>query len=134
MPTIISDTKLDGTSWLPINPFDTGNVSISEIISQLKRSRNGSAPYPYDQILYKLLKKWPSNVEALRNIFNHCLYRSSVPSSWKAAVVILLGKPAAKKDAHNPSNFRPIALTPCIGKLFTAILKNRLLLYVAEND
>ena len=118
---------------LPINPFDTGNVSISEITSQLKKSRNGSAPCPYDQISYKLLKKCPSIVEALLNIFNHCLYRSSVPSSWKAAVVILLGKPAAKKDSHNPSNFRPIALTPCIGRLFTAILKNRLLLYVAEN-
>ena len=31
---------------LPINPFDTGNISISEITSQLKRSRNGSAPCP----------------------------------------------------------------------------------------
>ena len=98
-----------------------------------RRSRNGSTPCPYDQISYKILKKCPSVVEALLNIFNHCLYRSSVPDSWKAAVVILLGKPAAKNDARNPSNFRPIALTPCIGKLFTAILKNRLLSYVASN-
>lgn len=70
---------------------------------------------------------------SLIEIFNHCLCRSAVPASWKAAVVILLGKPAAKNDARNPSNFRPIALTPCIGKLFTAILKNRLLSCIASN-
>ena len=47
--------------------------------------------------------------------------------------MILLGKLAAKNDAHNPSNFRPIVLTPCIGELFTVILKNRLLSYVASS-
>ena len=47
--------------------------------------------------------------------------------------MILLGKSAAKNDACNPSNFRPIVLTLCIDKLFTAILKNRLLSYVASS-
>jgi hypothetical protein len=118
---------------LPSSPFDVENISVSEITTQLKQCRNGSAPCPYDQVSYKILKKCPSVVEALLNIFNHCLYRSSVPVSWEAAVVILLGKPSAKTDSRNPCNLRPIALTPCIGKLFTAILKKRVLSYVISN-
>lgn len=38
-----------------------------------------------------------------------------------------------KSDSRNPCNFRPIALTLCIGKLFTAILKKRVLSYVISN-
>ena len=93
----------------PENSFDTGNISVSEITIQLKRSRKGSATCPYEQIIDISTCGW-----SLNEHFNHCLYRWSVPAFWKAAVVILLGKPAAKNDARNPSDFRPIAPTPCI--------------------
>lgn len=44
-----------------------------------------------------------------------------------------VGKNAATEDPTTPSNFRPIALTPCTGKLFTTILKNRWLEHMLDN-
>ena len=52
---------------------------------------------------------------------------------WQMTVIKLISKPSAKSDSDNPSNFRPIALTFCIGKVFTALLKDRLLGYAVHN-
>ena len=41
--------------------------------------------------------------------------------------------PTAKEDPDTPSNFRPIALTACVGKLFTTVLKNRWLSFMVSN-
>ena len=49
------------------------------------------------------------------------------------ASVKLIGKPAASDDPTSPSNFRPIALTPCVGKLFTTILCKRWLSFMLYN-
>ena len=58
---------------------------------------------------------------------------STVPSQWKTASVKLIGKQAAQDDPTLPSNFRPIALTSCVGKLFTTILCRRWLSFMLSN-
>ena len=50
--------------------------------------------------------------------------------AWKLAAIRLIGKPAAEADPSLPSNFRPIALTSCVGKLFST---NRWLSYTLSN-
>ena len=67
-------------------------------------------------------------------IFNKCFYQLSIPNAWKISVTRLLRKPAATKDSHNLSNFRPITLTSCMGKVFTSILKRRVLSYMGTNN
>ena len=69
-----------------------------------------------------MFKKCPALLVALHDLFNICWVQSIVPSQWKTASVKLIAKQAAKQDPTLPSNFRPIALTPCVGKLFTTIL------------
>ena len=54
-----------------------------------------------------------------------CWSSQSVPSQWKVGVRELLGKKSAEAQPEVPSNFRPIALTSYIGKVYTAILKQR---------
>ena len=56
-----------------------------------------------------------------------------IPKDWKLAAIKLIGKEAAEKDPSQPANFRPIALTSCVGKLFTSTLKNRWLEYMLGN-
>ena len=42
-----------------------------------------------------------------------------MPSPWKMGVIPLIPKSTASQDPHLPSNFRPIALTSCVGKMFS---------------
>ena len=56
-----------------------------------------------------------------------------MPHQWKTAAIRLIAKGSAAEDAANPSNFRPIALTPCIGKVFTTLLRNRWLKFMRLN-
>ena len=48
-------------------------------------------------------------------------------------MIRLIPKEAAKTNPQESGNFRPIALTPCIGKVFTSILKNRWMDFMLSN-
>ena len=48
-----------------------------------------------------------------------------IPRGWKNAVFKLVGKSAANDDPKSSPDFRPIALTPAVSKLFSGILKDR---------
>ena len=49
------------------------------------------------------------------------------------AAIKLIPKSSAVGDPDSPGNFRRIALIPCIGKLFTTILRNRWLNHINSN-
>ena len=70
---------------------------------------------------------------ALHDLFNCCWSQSAVPSQWKIAAVNLIAKQAAAQDPKSPTNFRPIASTSCVRKLFTTILRNKWLSFMLSN-
>ena len=49
------------------------------------------------------------------------------------AAIKLIAKPSAMDKPTSPSSFRPTALTSCIGKLFSTILRNRWIDYMIDN-
>ena len=104
-----------------------------EVRIVIKRSKSASSPSPFDQIPYQIFKRCPSLVPALVDLFNCCWTTATIPPAWKTAAIKLIGKSAATEDASTPSNFRPIALTSCTGKLFTTILKTRWLEHMLDN-
>ena len=114
--------------------FDTEPISMEEIERAIKNSRSSSSPSPLDQIPYVIFKKCPALSLALHSLFNGCWSSSTIPTCWKTATIKLLGKSSAKDDPTSPANFRPIALTSCIGKLFTTIMKNRWLEFMTSNE
>ena len=125
-------------SWMPSanppsTPFDDDPISLAEIQAVIKRSTSASTPSPFDQIPYQIFKRCPSLSEALLDLFQSCWSTSIAPSSWKVAGIKLIGKASAVEHPESPSNFRPIALTSCVGKLFTTILKNRWLEFMLVN-
>ena len=48
-------------------------------------------------------------------------------------MIHLIPKQSASDDPTQPGNYRPIALTSCVGKVFTSILKDSLLQYMIGN-
>ena len=95
------------------------SITMEELLGAMKRSWSTSTPSPLDQVPYQVFKKCPSLVPALPDLFNTIITERAIPSNWKAAVFRLIGKSAAVEDLHSPSNFRAIALTPAISKLFS---------------
>ena len=81
-----------------------------------------------------MLKKCPSLLATLTELYNSCWVSATVPTSWKQGIVRLIPKEAALSKPEVPGNFRPIALTSCVGKVFTSILKNRWLEYMLANQ
>ena len=77
-------------------------------------------------------RECPSLTPALLHLYNQCWESSTLPSSWKQAAIKLIPKASAKSDPSDPANFRPIALTLCIGKIYT-IIKDRLLDFMKAN-
>ena len=112
--------------WLPEapSPFLEGPFTLEEFEGVIKRVNVSSAPSPLDQITYRVLCQCHSLWPALLNLFNACWEQHCVPSLWKRGVIRLIPKAAANEAPHLPANLRPIALTSCVRKVYTAMLKN----------
>ena len=118
----------------PQLPFNDSLFVLGELNIAIKKTKSSSPPSPHDQVPYLVFKRCPSLATALLDLFNTCWRLQSVPSPWKMGVIRLIPKSAASQDPHLPSNFRPIALTSCVGKLFTSLLKSRWLQFMVANN
>ena len=85
-----------------------------------------------DEIVYgddekcELLNKYFSFISSLEDanvplqiIFNKSLLQCKYPTSWKIAHVIAIFK---KGDKSLPSNYRPISLISCVGKIMERVI------------
>lgn len=64
----------------------------------------------------------PAIVREYTIIFNNALNHCYFPKDWKIAKVLPIIK--SNKPTNQPTNYRPISLTPCISKVFEAIIGN----------
>ena len=117
-----------------MHSFDESPFTLAELVATIKTCRGRSSPSPLDQTPYLVFKHCPSLVPALLDLFNACWKLHAVPSAWKKGVIRLIPKAGAVDDPHQPNNFRPIALTSCVGKMFTTLLKNRWLNFMLTNN
>ena len=100
------------------------HISISEIKKQLSKTKGRSAS-GQDCIRYTVLKQCPEIVFAnLEQIYNICLQTGYFPEPWKQAMGTMIQK--TNKNHKITTNYRPISLLSCIGKLFEKILANRI--------
>lgn len=99
-----------------------------ELIRFLHSLRNTS-PGP-DGITNCMLKHLSQNsLSNLLYFYNKLWSDHTFPTAWHKAIVIPFPKPG--KDATNASNYRPIALTSCLCKLFEKMVNARLT-YILE--
>ena len=97
-------------------PFSAKEISTS--ISSLKNGKSSSS----DMICNEMLKNLNDNgIQLLDKLFNKCLNTGCYP--WNNSIISPLHKKGNKDD---PDNYRAVAVSSTIGKLFSTILLDRL--------
>ena len=80
-----------------------------------------------DNIPNEILKNQNTRLY-LYYLFYVCFQNSIVPNLWSQAIICPVPKDKSK-CMFNPLNYRGISLLPCIAKLYSSILNNRLTKY-----
>uniref|UniRef100_A0A914DKQ9 Reverse transcriptase n=1 Tax=Acrobeloides nanus TaxID=290746 RepID=A0A914DKQ9_9BILA len=99
-----------------IRPFTRQEVR--RIFEHVKDTAPGE-----DRIKYNELRKFDPSFYLLTIIYNRCLKEQKIPPHWKRAYTILIHK---KGEESNTENWRPIALTNSIYKIYTGLWAHRL--------
>jgi hypothetical protein len=113
----------------PTIPFNLEEPTWKEFMYSIKRKRNKSSP-GRNGIGYVWYKKLDIAATYLFNIIKMG-WNKTVSKEWAEAVVVLIHKSGDLKD---PSNYRPIALTNCSGKIFFSIYAKRMEDFFLQND
>ena len=101
---------------------------IEEIIRTLN-SNKASGP---DSISHKMLKGVAKPIsKPLALLFNRSITESCFPNSWKVANVTPIFKKGKKNSA---SNYRPISLLSCCGKLFERVVFKHMYNFFLDNN
>ena len=115
-----------------INEEINSRITENEIKSTIKKLKNNKAS-GIDLILNEHLKSLAHIISpVLVNLYNLVLDTGLVPECWTLGMIKPIFK--NKGSSKDPSNYRPITLISCVGKLFTAILNNRIQTYVDEHE
>lgn len=78
-----------------------------------------------DNVPYAFLTHLPPNeMMKLLEFYNILWSGGTYPQEWTEAIIVPILKP--KKDAADPTSFRPISLTCCLGKLYEKLINYRL--------
>ena len=105
-------------------------VSFAEMVEVIKSLKTESSPGE-DGVHNRFLKNLsPKGLELLLKMINLSLV-VGLPKSWKSAVVTMI--PKKESNSSNPTDYRPISLLSCIGKLAERIIKNRLYSFLESN-
>ncbi|MES9881385.1 MAG: reverse transcriptase family protein [Sedimenticola sp.] len=107
-------------------------ITESEILTHIAKLKNSKASCPSDNILNEyIISTKHIMVPVYIELFNKILNTGILPECWLEGYIIPIYK---KGDSTVPSNYRPITLLSCLGKLFTSILNTRITNFVEEND
>ena len=107
-------------------------IKPSDIIKTIKQIKSKKSA-GLDKINNTLIKNLPRNVIIYLNlIMNSSLKLGYFSSSWKIAKVVPI--PKVGKDLSLASNYRPISLLSCLGKLFEKLIVKKLRTYVENSN
>uniref|UniRef100_A0AAG5DU64 Uncharacterized protein n=2 Tax=Anopheles atroparvus TaxID=41427 RepID=A0AAG5DU64_ANOAO len=78
-----------------------------------------------DDISYPLLQNLPyTGKTTLLTIYNDIWHTGKIPTEWKNSLIVPIPKP--DKNPHDATNYRPISLLNCIGKILERMVNRRL--------
>lgn len=101
-----------------------------ELKKSARRKSNKACP-GLNALPYVPYKKCPAILDTLHRIVIKIWKSKEVPDSWAVAFIVLL----SKSDVFDKvAEFRPIAITSTVGKIFFSVLARRLELFLVKND
>jgi hypothetical protein len=106
-------------------------IKITEIIEAIKSLKLNKAA-GLDKITNEMLKNCGDKmISALTKLFNMILLQGCFPEIWRHNVL----SPILKKgDVNSPENYRGIAVSSCLSKLFCQVLHGRLTKHFSKNS
>lgn len=111
------------------HPYNSA-FGMTELLRVLSLSSRDTAPGP-DRVTYSMLRHLSrASHEKLLELFNLVWREGHLPAIWKTATIIPVLKP--DKGGSDPGDYRPIALTSCLGKTFERLVNTRLVHYLEE--
>ena len=113
------------------HPLTDSPISMEEVESGVKQLKLHKAP-GWDGLVPAIFKLFDSNLTALRkDIFNRVLTTEIYPLAWSIGII----KPIFKNgDENEPGNYRGITLLSVMGKIFTTIIRDRLMDWAEESN
>ena len=120
---------------MPENSTSNGpldyEISLEELIAVGKKTKQGKAvslDNICNEMLIALITTYP---KVLLKLFNAILMSGEVLLDWTTGLIVPIFKDGPKLE---PSNYRGITLSSCLSKLFLAVLNNRLIKFVKDNN
>lgn len=124
---LLTNIDLDDDNQLLNMPIT--EEEISKCINKLKNSKLPGS----DQILNEYIKNAkPKLLPLYTKLFNLIFETGIIPENWVEGMMKPIYK--NKGDPMNPENYRAITLVSCMGKVLTAVLNERLNLFLSENE
>ena len=106
------------------NELLNSHITCDEIRKCINNLKNCKSP-GVDNILNEYLKSTKEIfLPVYEALFNKILDSGILPTSWLEGSITPIYK--NKGNSSDPANYRPITILSCLGKVFTAVLNNRL--------
>lgn len=117
---------------LPNFNLDSIRVTEQDVLDQIKLL-NTNKPSGPDELLPKLIKLTSKYlIKPLQLLYNRSIELGTVPIQWKMANISSIFK--GKGEEHDPTNYRPISVTSCLGKMLEKIIFKYLYNYLQEYE
>ena len=115
----------------PTYPFFEKPPNLKEVRRHAYSKRNGACP-GLNSLPYLIYKKCNAILCIVHQIFLKIFRDKDIPRDWAIAFIVLLQK--SKDVLNDPSEFRPIAITNTMGKIFFSIISERLQKFLVKNN
>ena len=108
-------------------------ITTDEILKCIAHLKNSKTPCKTDNILNEYIKSTKDRLLPVYVfLFNAILDTGHMPETWLSGTIYPIYK--GKCQSSEPNNYRPITILSCPEKLFTAILNNRINIFLEENN
>ena len=130
LPPWMAHCSYEGTN----SQLDLGDnpITASEVMQVLSDLKTGSAPGP-DGLTYSFWKGLDPKGEILSKLFEICRHFRRVPLTWRHSRVILIPKDR-DGDLQDVGNWRPIALSRTLYKIYASVIARRLQRWAVQGN